>query len=483
MGIAHIKDCMRVCQRAGVNVFMIGNHGTGKTTGIQQLWLEEAVRRHGPPDAPGQLNAAAGGDMRLLSTLDARKVAKLYRGRDQYRFCQVSVPNLTVEEMVGMPHVTDHDRRYQEAYVSAFGIARITGREQSEVLEDMCRDLGIRRDGGQELRYLRMGNLLPPEDHVGGGVLLADEMNRGQSEVAQAWMQLIVSGTYLDYTLPDDFWIATTMNPDDSEYQVRSLDPALLNRGAVFVYYPDVDEFLAWAKARGLGENTRIFADKHRRFVNAREGASQIKSGVTCTSRSLELLDRVWTAMVKDEVDRLGQTIAAGLVGADAGALYFKEATENIHRPLRAEEIVNDYGWKPEMSKEEMREYKKWPVTKVRVRLRAQIRKTNVKTELIKVTLDEVSEWIRAKDKELADRGADKTGSKLSDTEKGQILNLGLFLTDIPADIARRFLLDDMQGLFTRTMYWAGVHPVFKFLNERINKNYEEAEKDDQGSG
>lgn len=484
MGISHIKDCMRVCQRAGVNVFMIGNHGTGKTTGIQQLWLEEAVRRHGPPDAPGQLNVAAGGsdDVRLLSTLDARKVSKLYQGRDQYRFCSVSIPNLTVEEMVGMPHVVDHGKRYQDAYVAAFSIAQITNRDHGEVLQSMCRDLGIRGDGSQELKYLRMGNLLPPEDHIGGGVLLADEMNRGQSEVAQAWMQLIVSGTYLDYSLPEDFWIATTMNPDDSDYQVRSLDPALLNRGAVFVYYPDVEEFLTWAKARGLGENTRIFADKHRRFVNARESSSQIKSGVTCTNRSLELLDRAWSSMVKDEVDRLGQTIAAGLIGADAGALYFKESTENVHRPLRVTEIVDDYGWRPDMSKEELREYKKWPVTKVRVRLRAQIKKTNVKTELIKVTLDEVSEWIKAKDKDLADRGSDRTGSKLSDLEKGQILNLGLFLTDIPADIARRFLLDDMQGKFTRTMFWAGTFPVFKFLNERINKNYEEAEKDDESS-
>lgn len=481
MGISHIKDCMRVCQRAGVNVFMVGAHGTGKTTGIQQLWLEEAVKRHGPPDAPGQLASSTGeGDVRLLSTLDARKVAKLYQGPDQYRFCQVSIPNLTVEEMVGMPHVIDHDKRYQDAYVSAFTIANITGREHAEVLADICRDLGIGR--GQELKYLRMGNLLPPESHTGGGVLLADEMNRGQSEVAQAWMQLIVSGTYLDYMLPEDFWIATTMNPDDSEYQVRSLDPALLNRGAVFVYYPDVEEFLSWAKARGLGENTRLFADKHRRFVNARESANQIKSGVTCTNRSLELLDRAWVAMQKDEIDRLGQTIAAGLIGADAGALYFKESTENVHRPLRVSEIIDDYGWDQAMNKDELRDYKAWPVTKARVRLRAQIKKTNVKTELIKVTLDEVSEWISAKDKELADRGSDRTGSKLSDKEKGQILNLGLFLTDIPADIARRFLLDDMQGKFTRTMFWAGTFPVFKLLNERINKNYEEAEKDDKGS-
>jgi MoxR-like ATPase len=482
MGISHIKDCLRVCQRAGVNAFVIGTHGAGKTTAIQQLWLEEAVKRHGPPDTVGQLNVSTGGDVRLLSTLDVRKVSGLYTARDQYRFCQISVPNLTLEEMVGMPHVVDHDKRRFEAYVASYQIAAATGVPRETVYADMCRDLGIRESGGQDLKYLRMNSLLPPENHAGGGVLLADEMNRGQTEVAQAWMQLIVSGTYLDYALPDDFWIVTTMNPDDSEYQVRSLDPALLNRGAVFVYYPDVEEFLTWAKARGLGEHTRIFADKHRRFINARENAGQIRSGVTCTNRSLELLDRAWAVMTREEVNTVGQTIAAGLIGPDAGALYYKEATEAVHRPLRAKEVVEDYGWKKEMSREELRDYKSWPVTQVRTRLKAQIKKTNVKTELLKVTLDEVGAWITEFDKELASRGADRSGDKLSDQEKGWVLNLGLFLTDIPADIARRFLLDDMQGKFSRTMYWAGTYPVFKLLAKRVSKDYEEAEQDDKGS-
>lgn len=480
MGIAHLKDCMRVCQRAGVNVFMIGAHGTGKTTGIQQLWLEEAVRRHGPPTTLGQLARAAGEvDIRSLSTIDARAVTGLYTDSDQYRFCQVSIPNLTLEEMVGMPHVVDHDRRRAEAMTAAYQIASATGAPRQQVFDDLCRDLGIRSGGGQELKYLRMGNLLPPESHTGGGVLLADEMNRGQTEVAQAWMQLIVSGTYLDYQLPPNFWIATTMNPDDSEYQVRSLDPALLNRGAVFTYYPDVEEFLGWAKTRGLAEHTRIFADKHRKFVNARESAAAaIKSGVTCTSRSLELLDRAWAAMDRDEVARLGTTIASALIGPEAGALYVKEATDSLHRPIRATEIVDEYGWSPDMTMEQVRDYKSWPVTKVRTRLFAQVKKTNIKSELLKITLDEMSDWIGGLDRSLAERGGDQTGSKMTDREKGQILNVVLFLNDIPADIARRFMLDDMNGKFQRTMFWAGTYPVIKELQARVNTDFERAKKE-----
>jgi hypothetical protein len=480
MGMKHIKDCMRVCQRAGVNVFVIGAHGTGKTTGIQQLWLEEAIRRHGSPDALTELSRSIGGDVRALSTIDARLVANMYQDLDQYRFCQVSVPNLTLEEMVGMPHVVDHDRRRADAYVASHQIAAATGADRQAVFADMCRDLGIRASGGQELRYLRMGNLLPPTEHVGGGVLLADEMNRGQTEVAQAWMQLIISGTYLDYSLPRDFWIVTTMNPDDSEYQVRSLDPALLNRGAVFAYYPDVDEFLAWAKARGLAEHTRVFADKHRKLVNAREGAvAQIKTGATCTNRSLELLDRAWAVMEREEIDTLGSSIAAALLGPEAGALYHKEATDVLHRPIRAREIVEEYGWSPEMSRDEIRDFKSWKPTKVRTRLLGQVKKTNVKSELLKITLDELSDWVSQLDEDFKSRGVTgASGSGITDAEKGQILNVMLFLTDIPSDISRRFMLEELHGRYNRVMYWAGVYPVVRLLGERVGRNFEEALND-----
>jgi len=476
MGINHLKDCLRVCHRAGVNAFVIGAHGTGKTTAIQQLWLEEAVRRHGAPDAMNNMAVSSTGevDPRLLSTLDTRKVLGLYQGSGHYRFCQVSVPNLTLEEMVGMPHVEDHGKRYQDAYVASFKISAITGVDQPKVLADMCRDLAIKKDG-QDLRYLRIGNLLPPAAHAGGGVLLADEMNRGQTEVAQAWMQLIVSGTYLDYVLPEDFWIVTTMNPDDSEYQVRSLDPALLNRGATFAFYPDTDEFLVWAKARGLSEGTRIFADKHRKFLNTSSDVSKIKSGVTCTNRSLELLDRAWRVMTDDEVGRLGQSIAAALIGVEAGALYFKEATENVHRPVRAEEIADGYGWNPEMTVSEAKDYKSWKVTKVRTKVKAMTKKASVKTELIKVTLDDMAEWVGKLDASLAERGSDKNGSAMTDKEKGQVLNILLFLSDLPADITRRFMLEDMNGKYLRTMYWAGAFPIVRHLSTRIDKDYRDA--------
>jgi hypothetical protein len=103
------------------------------------------------------------------------------------------------------------------------------------------------------------------------------------------------------------------------------------------------------------------------------------------------------------------------------------------------------------------------------------IRKANVKTELIKVTLDELKEWFVALNEDLTARNSTRKDPKHTREERGQLLNAVLFLFDIPTDISRKFVMDDLDGLYDRCLYWSGSWPLTRDLYRRVQMEYEEA--------
>jgi hypothetical protein len=509
MGIAKIKTWAFVMYMARIPIYIVGAHGIGKTSAIYQLYQEIAAglgQTALPPEVVAKSMIKSGVvkedvdinfDVKTLSSLDGKYLANASRDLDRFGFVSLSAPNTTYEEIIGMPWVDDRTKIFRDTWLqsqetaSNLLVAKAKGLSPEDLFENLdqltgmifkrnCDMLGItERDKNDVLvHYLRMNGLMPDPKHTGGGIWLIDEPNRASSEVEKAMMQILLEGRYLDYIVPDGWWICMTMNPPGGDYHVREMDMATLDRGAVMGVTSEKSEWLDWAAKRGLSEQSRVFVDKHgSKLLNKHEKGLDLTAITNGgTYRSVEFVDRAYGVMSEQDIKDIGMAVANSLLGPEAGTVWHKEYTETNHRALTAKEVVDKYGWKKDMTIDEVKDFKKWKLTQTRTRLHAMIKKTNVKTELINYTLSELKEWMTELDESLQKRGSTKTKNEHTEEERGQILNLMLFLHDIPIDITRGFILHAINDkAFDRIFHWSGHYPVCTDLFARIETEFKEA--------
>ncbi|HEX3625229.1 MAG TPA: MoxR family ATPase [Verrucomicrobiae bacterium] len=101
--------------------------------------------------------------------------------------------------------------------------------------------LPIMEDG--QTRYAYPAEL--PRD--GCGVLMLEELNRAEIPVMQPALQLLSARRLHAYELPEGWTCVAAINPEDGDYQVNRLDPALRARFLQLNVYADRDTWLGWA--------------------------------------------------------------------------------------------------------------------------------------------------------------------------------------------------------------------------------------------
>jgi hypothetical protein len=92
---------------------------------------------------------------------------------------------------------------------------------------DDVRTEGYKTTGKNRMSYC------PPEwiaNKSNGGILLLDDWNRADSRFIQAVMELIDRQQYISWSLPKDWHIILTANPDNGDYLVNSIDNAQKTR-------------------------------------------------------------------------------------------------------------------------------------------------------------------------------------------------------------------------------------------------------------
>ena len=165
-------------------------------------------------------------------------------------------------------------------------------------------------------------------------VLFLDEFNRGTSEIMQACFQIVLDRALNGVQLHPQTRVMAAVNMG-AAYNVNSIDPALLDRVAVFDLVPDVDTWLSWARTPVEGkprihENITSFIAQQPMFldpprnVDSKSGGSvgYDPSEVHPSRRSWERVDRTLKHMkIQDSsteamyyhvlVSRLGTTTAA----------------------------------------------------------------------------------------------------------------------------------------------------------------------------
>ena len=136
-----------------------------------------------------------------------------------------------------------------------------TGIGKSQIAADLAKRLGL------AYRVLDLSLLEPPDliglpiiekgrthyaspaelPSSGRGILMLEELNRAELPVMQPALQLLSARRLHSYELPPGWSCIAAVNPEDGEYQVNRLDPALRSRFLQLSVCADRAAWLEWA--------------------------------------------------------------------------------------------------------------------------------------------------------------------------------------------------------------------------------------------
>ena len=109
-----------------------------------------------------------------------------------------------------------------------------------------------------------------------GGILLLDDWNRADTRFIQACMELIDRQQYISWTLPKDWHIMLTANPDNGDYNVNTLDSAQKTRYITANLKFDVNVWARWAEESGIDSRCINFLLLHPELVTQETNSRSI---------------------------------------------------------------------------------------------------------------------------------------------------------------------------------------------------------------
>jgi len=139
-----------------------------------------------------------------------------------------------------------------------------------------------------------------------GGILLLDDWNRADIRFIQACMELIDRQTYISWSLPKDWHIILTANPDNGDYMVNSVDSAQKTRYITANLKFDVNVWARWAEEAGIDTRCINFLLLHPELVTQETNSRSITtffnsiSSLESFQDSLSLIQMIGEGSVGD---------------------------------------------------------------------------------------------------------------------------------------------------------------------------------------
>ena len=176
------------------------------------------------------------------------------------------------------------------------------------------------RNGWKMTGKNRMSYCAPEwiSDKKEGGILLLDDWNRADMRFIQAVMELVDRQQYISWSLPKDWHIILTSNPDNGDYMVNSIDSAQKTRYITANLKFDVEVWARWAEEVGIDTRCINFLLLHPELVTQETNARSI----TAFFNSISSFEKF-----EDELSMI-QMIGEGSVG-DAFASMFTTFINN----------------------------------------------------------------------------------------------------------------------------------------------------------
>lgn len=108
------------------------------------------------------------------------------------------------------------------------------------------------------------------------GILFLDDWTRADTRIIQACMELVDRGEYLSWTLPKNWHVVLSSNPDDGNYFVTALDKAQKTRFSTVLMKFDVEVWARWAEKAEIDSRCINFVLLNDEFI--RDGDINIRT-------------------------------------------------------------------------------------------------------------------------------------------------------------------------------------------------------------
>lgn len=171
------------------------------------------------------------------------------------------------------------------------------------------------------------------------GILFLDELNRAPTDVRQAIFQLVNEWRMHTHVLPEGWSIVSAINPDNSQYQVETLDPAMIRRFCMIKLSADVEVWQKWAHGEGqIDESITGFIAAHSDML-AKSDSFKIETQPN--PDAYRMLDALVKAKVIDKEIEI--EVYTGLIGHEAAVAYRSWCDSNYSRPVSGKDILTKY--------------------------------------------------------------------------------------------------------------------------------------------
>jgi len=167
-------------------------------------------------------------------------------------------------------------------------------------------------------------------DKKKGGILLLDDWNRADVRFIQACMELVDRQTYISWTLPEDWHIILTANPDNGDYMVNSVDAAQKTRYITANLKFDVDVWAKWAEGNGMDTRCINFMLLHPELVTQETNARSISTFFNSISSFDNFEDNL----------SLIQMIGEGSVGEEFASMFTTFINNKLDRLVTPKDLL-----------------------------------------------------------------------------------------------------------------------------------------------
>jgi hypothetical protein len=256
--VNHIITNNRYLQEAGknsVSVEVVGESGIGKTSTIVELAKDNNLKFV-------KLNLAQIEELGDLVGFPVRQF-QMYKEK-----------KVTVKQQDNLSMVTATQRAASSSLANLNQtVTKKVGQWVDELAVQEYLKNGYKMTGKNRMSYCA------PEwiaDAKAGGILLLDDWNRADTRFIQAVMELIDRQTYISWTLPKDWHIILTANPDNGDYMVNSVDSAQKTRYVTANLKFDVNVWAQWAEGAGIDTRCINFLLLHPELVTQETNARSI---------------------------------------------------------------------------------------------------------------------------------------------------------------------------------------------------------------
>lgn len=172
-------------------------------------------------------------------------------------------------------------------------------------------------------------------------VVCFDEVNRGNTSVLNAIMQILTDRKIGDFELSEDAIICAAINPEDEQNDVNMMDSALKDRFEFFTIDYDKNEHVAYMKARNYEQSIIDWVDSRTWMYRRPEQISAEKAGDKYLSpRSLEKLDTAMKSGGCDNGRDFELMIYTETLGQLNGASFYQFRYNE--RPVAYSEILDE---------------------------------------------------------------------------------------------------------------------------------------------